>query len=60
MHEVDRDLRVNDLPNEGVERLEKLRLIFTRDSLDVLHEVGELEANEIDARVTRDPLYNLN
>ena len=44
---VDGDLRVDDLANEIVEALVELLLVFPRNNLDVLDEVGEVQADEV-------------
>ena len=52
MDHIYSDLCIDDLAYKIVQALVQLRLIVTRDHLDMLDEVREVKADEVDPRVT--------
>ena len=56
MDHIYSDLCIDDLAYKIVQALVQLRLIVTRDHLDMLDEVREVQADEVDPRVTVDIL----
>ena len=56
MHHVNRNLGIDDFAHKVVQALVQLFLVISGDDLDVLHEIREVQANEIDSWVTVDIL----
>ena len=56
MDNVDRHFCVDDLVDKRIKTLVKFLLIFTCDDLDMFYEVREVETDEIEARISLNPL----
>ena len=56
MDNIDGYLGVDDLTDESVQAVIELLLVLARDDLDMLNEVREVKADEIDSWIFLHPL----